>query len=129
MASRITTANKSPAALAAASAFHKQGEKKYGKENYWRMMRGEGAGNKRGLVARHPAALAAAGHRVVGPRGGVYEVSASGKKHSVSKAAMRGGRKGNAANHEGGLVHHQVHECCGGLRHETGTVNCGRVKG
>lgn len=35
-------------------------------------------------------------------------------------------KKGNAAGHEGGLVHHEVHDCHGGLKHEYGsTVNMG----
>ena len=66
---------------------------------------------------------------VYGPQGGVYEISKTGKKHSIGGKArgFRGGK--NAANHEGGLVHHPSHDCPGGgLCHESGNENCGTVK-
>lgn len=36
--------------------------------------------------------------------------------------------KRNSANHEGGLVHMDVHDCHGGLKHESGSRNCGSVR-
>jgi hypothetical protein len=39
-------------------------------------------------------------------------------------------KRKNATNHEGGLVHMDVHAVVGGgLRHEEGTKNCGLVRG